>query len=270
VRNVRLLIAFAACRQTLFPIPVITLFWRHELGMSLADVMLLQAIFALAATVCEVPSGYVADRIGYRGSLLFAAWLWFAGWILYVLAGSFAGAVVAELALGTAIAFASGADSALLWVALERAGRAGEYTRWEGRLQAAAQTAESLSAVCGGYLYAVAPAPVALLAPAPVGVARARGRPPHTRGTADERRGRRWPPTSPAAARPRAPGTLSTRAAADDHWPQHRARPVELRAGVADPAVHGRARRADRVVPADLGCREPVGRGRGAGEPRRR
>src|SRR5262245_54905107 len=157
--------------------------------MSLADVMLLQAIFALAATVCEVPSGYVADRIGYRGSLLFAAWLWFAGWILYVLAGSFAGAVVAELALGTAIAFASGADSALLWVALERAGRPGEYTRWEGRLQAAAQTAESLSAVCGGYLYAVAPAPVALLAPAPVGVARARGRPPHTRGTADERWG---------------------------------------------------------------------------------
>src|SRR5262249_1160271 len=71
VRNVRLLIAFAACRQTLFPIPVITLFWRHELGMSLADVRLLQAIFALAATVCEVPSGDVGGRIAYRGSLLF-------------------------------------------------------------------------------------------------------------------------------------------------------------------------------------------------------
>jgi MFS family permease len=157
VRDVRLLIAFAACRQTLFPIPVITLFWRHELGMSLADVMLLQAIFALAATVCEVPSGYVADRIGHRGSLLFAAWLWLGGWILYGLAGTFAAAVVAEVALGTAIAFASGADSALLWVALERAGRTAEYTRWEGRLQAAAQTAESLSAVAGGYLYSLAP-----------------------------------------------------------------------------------------------------------------
>ena len=56
VRDVRLLIAFAACRQTLFPIPVITLVWRHQFGMSLADVMLLKSIFALAATVCEVPS----------------------------------------------------------------------------------------------------------------------------------------------------------------------------------------------------------------------
>jgi predicted MFS family arabinose efflux permease len=157
VRDVRLLIAFAACRQTLFPIPVITLVWRHQFGMSLADVMLLQSIFALAATVYEVPSGYVADRIGYRGSLLVAAWLWLGAWIVYAVARDFGGAVVAEVTLGTAIAFASGADSALLWVALDRAGRAGEYTRWEGRLQAAAQTAESLSAVCGGWLYAVAP-----------------------------------------------------------------------------------------------------------------
>ena len=157
MRNVRLLLTLAALRQALFPIPVITLFWRRQLGMSLADVMLLQAIFALAATVCEVPSGYLADRIGHRRSLLVASWLSLAGWLAYALAGSFPGVVAAEVALGMGIAFASGADSALLWVSLAGAGRTNEYARWEGRLQAAAQTSESVSAACGGYLYALAP-----------------------------------------------------------------------------------------------------------------
>src|SRR5205814_5456297 len=89
LRNARLLIALAALRQVLFAIPVITLFWRRQLGMTLADVMLLQAIFALAVTVCELPSGYLADRMGYRRSLLVASALWVVGWGVYALAGTF-------------------------------------------------------------------------------------------------------------------------------------------------------------------------------------
>jgi MFS family permease len=157
LRNARLLIAHAALRQVLFPMPVFTLFWRRQLGMTLADVMLLQAIFALAITLWELPSGYVADRIGPRRSLLIAGVLWLAGWLLYAIAGSFGAAVVAEVTLGTGLAFASGADSAFLWVSLDAAGRTADYARWEGRAQAAAQTGESVSAVCGGYLYTLAP-----------------------------------------------------------------------------------------------------------------
>lgn len=157
MRNARLLIAFAALRQVVFPIPVITLFWRRQLGMSLADIMLLQAIFALAATVFELPSGYVADRIGHRRSLLVAALCFIVGWAGYVRAETFAAAVAAEVALGIGVAFASGADSALLYLSLQAAGRESQYARFEGRMQAAAQTSEALSSACGGWLYSVAP-----------------------------------------------------------------------------------------------------------------
>src|SRR5688572_25452972 len=137
--------------------PVITLFWTDQIGMSLADVMSLQAVFGAAVVICAFPSGYLADRIGSRTSLLVGAVLWCAGWIAYARGASFGAIVVAEVILGAAAAFISAADRALLWVSLETSGRQVEYTRSEGRLRAAAQTSEAVSAVAGGWLYAIQP-----------------------------------------------------------------------------------------------------------------
>jgi predicted MFS family arabinose efflux permease len=155
--TVRLLIANAAFRQVLFPVPIATLFWQRELGMSLADILELQAIFSFTVTVMELPTGYVADRIGYRRALLIGATFWLAGWALYVVAGSFAAAVPAEVALATGMAFVSGSDSALLWTSLPERDRTLAYRRCEGRMQAAAQTSEALSSAAGGYLFALTP-----------------------------------------------------------------------------------------------------------------
>jgi hypothetical protein len=81
----RLLVAYSGLHTVLFPVPIITIFWKDHIGMSLADIMLLQAIFSLAAVVLEFPSGYVADRLGHRTSLLLAAVLWVRGWLFYAL-----------------------------------------------------------------------------------------------------------------------------------------------------------------------------------------
>ena len=157
MRNVRLLIAFAAFQFILFPIPIITLFWKDQIGMSLADIMVLQAIFGLAVVLFEFPSGYVADRVGYRWSLLVSTGLLMAGWLLYTRAESFWAVAVAETTLGAGSAFMSGADRALLWVSLDGASRTAQYTRWDGRIRAVSQSAEALSAAAGGWLYAMGP-----------------------------------------------------------------------------------------------------------------
>jgi len=125
--------------------------------MSLADVMTLQAVFSLTVVVCEFPSGYLADRIGYRASLVMGGASWLAGWLVYAWASSFGTVVLAEMILGAGLAFMSGADRALLWVSLEATGRAGQYTRWEGRMRAAGQTSEAVSSFAGGWLYAIKP-----------------------------------------------------------------------------------------------------------------
>jgi MFS family permease len=41
--------------------------------------MISQALFGVAVVVFELPSGYLADRIGRRRSLLIGATLWIVG-----------------------------------------------------------------------------------------------------------------------------------------------------------------------------------------------
>ena len=149
------LVAFAGLQFILFPIPIITLFWKDQIGMSLTDIMVLQAAFAATVVLVQLPSGYFADRVGYRASMLVGTGLAVTGWVSYLHGASFAAIIVAEILLGAGSAFTSGADRALLWVSLDAGG--GRYTRWEGRARAAAQAGEAVSAAAGGWLYAAEP-----------------------------------------------------------------------------------------------------------------
>ena len=110
-KNLPLLNIFAGLKMALLPMAIITLFWKDQIGLSLAEILLLQAIFSLATLVMEFPSGYISDRIGYRFALNLACLLGITGWATYTFAGTFTGVLVAELQLGASYAFISGADS---------------------------------------------------------------------------------------------------------------------------------------------------------------
>jgi MFS family permease len=139
--------------MTLLPMAIITLFWKDQIGLSLAEILLLQAIFSLATLVMEFPSGYISDRIGYRFALNLACLLGITGWATYTLAGTFTGVLIAELQLGASYAFISGADSALLYETLRYDGREEHYARYDGRMTAWAQAGEAIGAVGAGVLY---------------------------------------------------------------------------------------------------------------------
>jgi MFS family permease len=155
--NPRRLVAFAGLQFILFPIPIITLFWKDQIGMSITDIMVLQAVFGATVALVQFPSGYFADRVGYRASMLVGTGLGVTGWVVYLHGASFAGITAAEILLGAGSAFTSGADRALLWVSLDAGGEGARYTRWEGRARAAAQTGEAMSAAAGGWLYTADP-----------------------------------------------------------------------------------------------------------------
>lgn len=152
-KNLPLLNTFAALKMALFPMAIITLFWKDQIGLSLTDILLLQAIFSLSTLLMEFPSGYLSDRMGYRFSLNLACLLGISGWATYTLAGSFTGVLVAELQLGASYAFISGADSALLFETLRQQGKEGNYSRYDGRMTAWAQAGEAAGALGAGVLY---------------------------------------------------------------------------------------------------------------------
>ena len=155
--NIRKLYLFSFLKMMLFPMAIITLFWKDHIGLSLTEIMILQAVFSLASLCLEYPSGYISDRLGYRFSLNIAALFGIVGWGLYTLAGSFSGVLVAEILLGISYAFISGSDSALLFETLRQQDKEQHYTLYDGRMSGFAQTGEAVGAIGAGLLYAAFP-----------------------------------------------------------------------------------------------------------------
>jgi MFS family permease len=111
--NIIKLYAFSFLQMTLFPMAIITLFWKDRIGLSLTQILLLQSILSIVMVVMEYPTGYISDQIGYRVSLSLASLLGIAGWGIYTVAATFAHVLAAEVLLGISLAFISGADSAM-------------------------------------------------------------------------------------------------------------------------------------------------------------
>ncbi len=155
--NIPLLYAFAFLRMTLFPMAIITLFWKDVIGLSLTQILFLQSIFSLATLLLEYPAGYVSDRLGYRPALTIASFLGVVGWGVYSFAASFGQVLIAEILLGISLSFVSGSDSALLYESLKAEGKEQFYSRHEGRMNGFAQSGEALGALFAGLLYTTAP-----------------------------------------------------------------------------------------------------------------
>lgn len=148
---------FSFLQRMLFPMAIITIFWKEQIGLDLTQILMLQAVFSVVTVLLEFPSGYVSDRIGYRFALNLASILGVLGWGLYTVADSFAGVMLSEILLGASVSFVSGSDSALLYESLRAEGKESLYSRFEGRMNGFAQTGEAVGALFAGGLYAVAP-----------------------------------------------------------------------------------------------------------------
>jgi MFS family permease len=155
--NIRKLYAFSFLQMMLFPMAIITLFWKDHIGLTLAQILTLQGIFSLTTVALDYPAGYVSDRLGYRLSLSIASLFGIAGWGMYTVAASFAGVLLAEMLLAVSLSFISGSDSALLYETLRAGGEEHLYSRYEGRMTGFAQTGEALGALFAGVIYAAAP-----------------------------------------------------------------------------------------------------------------
>ena len=153
-RNPPLLCVFHALQMSLFPMAILTVFYRENLGMSMIEIMLVQGGFGLAMALFEFPSGYLADRIGYRRTLVIAAVMNAIGWSIYARADGIAGVIAGELVLGIGISLISGSDAALLYESLVETKREHEYSQWNGRVRFFGQMGEGSAALIAGFLFA--------------------------------------------------------------------------------------------------------------------
>ncbi len=153
--NIRLYPWFQFFRNLLFWQAIWFLYFQKEL--SAAEAILLAAIYDIATTALEVPSGYMSDRLGRRVTLIIAIAVKIAGALLLAFGDTFTVFAAAQILLGASIAFASGTDTSLLYESLAHENRRDEIQTHEQRAWRASFAALALSAVTGGLLAAIAP-----------------------------------------------------------------------------------------------------------------
>lgn len=133
--------------------PIVALYY-NENGLSDFDIYVLQAVYSLSVAVLEIPSGYMADIIGRRKSLIIGSILGAFGYLIYTLSDGLPGFLLAEITLGLGGSFISGSDSAMLYDSLSGMRQQHRYLQLEGRITSLGNFAETVSAVCGGLLAA--------------------------------------------------------------------------------------------------------------------
>lgn len=131
--------------------PVIVLFYKSN-GLTMQDIFLLQSAYSLTLMTLEIPTGYLADKIGRKQSIVIGASLGFTGYLVYSLSFGFWHFVIAEVLLGLSQSLVSGADSAMLYDTLAADKQKDKYTRLEGRITSIGNFGEAFAGIIGGLL----------------------------------------------------------------------------------------------------------------------
>ena len=113
-QNIRIIYVMGFFHSFMVVVPVFVPLLQGY-GLSMAQVLQTQAIFALTIALFEVPSGYLADIWGRRNSVLLGAAINSVGFFSLLWADTFAEFVVYEVLLGIGFSLLSGADLALLY-----------------------------------------------------------------------------------------------------------------------------------------------------------
>lgn len=157
-RNPRLFVWFTTLYNARAYYPVLAVLFT-DLGLSLEQYVLLNAVWAAAIFLLEVPSGALADTLGRKRLLVFSAALMViemgvlllapkdGGWLLFSMC------VLNRFLSGASEAAASGADEAIAYDALPEENRA---AMWDEVLAAAMRWRSAgflIAMTLGGFLY---------------------------------------------------------------------------------------------------------------------
>ena len=114
-RNIYLLWGISLLQGMVFYAPVATLY-RQAAGLGIFDITLIESISLALMLLLEIPWGWLADRIGYRKTMLFCCFLYFISKIVFWQSAGFPGFLLERILLSIVCAGLSGVDSGMLYL----------------------------------------------------------------------------------------------------------------------------------------------------------
>ncbi len=134
-RNLRCMYAIALLQGMVFYGPVATLY-REARGVSIAQITLIESISLALCILLEVPWGVLADKLGYRRTMIGCCLLYFLSKIVFWQARGFYGFLLERVMLSVVVAGMSGVDTSILY--LSRGGQDSQRVfGWYNSLQIA-------------------------------------------------------------------------------------------------------------------------------------
>ncbi|MGB0882787.1 MAG: MFS transporter [Vicingaceae bacterium] len=148
--NIWKLYVIKASKWLMLFMPIIWLFYKEN-GLDVSDLFLIQGIYSFTIAVIEIPSGYVADVLGRKNSLIIGTFFGVVGMIIYSFSFGFEGFLFAALSLGIGQSFLSGSDTALMYDSLVELNRSKDFIKFEGRTISMGNLAEAAAGFIGAY-----------------------------------------------------------------------------------------------------------------------
>lgn len=149
--NIWKLYLYMALYSLMFFTPIIVLFYQVN-GLSLAQIMIIQALSSILFVLLEVPSGYFADIFGRKKSLTITGIFSTLAMFTFAISTSFYHFLFAATLWAIAGVFISGADSAFLYDTLKDLGREKSYKKIWGNTVFFYTLGISFASIVGSFL----------------------------------------------------------------------------------------------------------------------
>ncbi|MFY9343228.1 MAG: MFS transporter [Planctomycetota bacterium] len=150
-RQLARLRAYALFTYPFACVPFLYLFFREH-GIDDGSYGEIIGAYYLAMFVAEVPTGVLADRIGYKPMLVAGPLLLALGFLLLLACPTYGGFLAGEVLLGLGHAVLSGPPAAMLYESLRAAGQQHRFLREESRLGALRMLGTGSAFLLGGAL----------------------------------------------------------------------------------------------------------------------
>jgi len=156
-RNIYLWYGIEVFMSMAFMMPVLNRLWNSEMGMTLSDVLTLQALFSLSFIILQIPTGIFADIYGRKKSIVCGHIIIFTGYVCYSFSFNFWAALVSEILIGIGFSFINGAFNALLLETLkvdfpDKEERGPRHKKLLNTFFTIDQTCNAISAIAGSLI----------------------------------------------------------------------------------------------------------------------
>lgn len=116
--NLRLMYAISLLQGMVFYGPIATLY-RQAAGVTIFQITVIESVSLALCLLLELPWGIVADRIGYKKTMIFCCLLYMVTKVIFWQADGFFGFLLERVLLSVVIAGISGVDTSILFLSCE-------------------------------------------------------------------------------------------------------------------------------------------------------